>query len=106
MFQNAASANTAITWIVRLLGFLFMAFGFMAIMRPLSVLGSVIPFIGSIIGMGTGLVSVVLAGVISLLVIAIAWIAVRPVLGITLIVLAVGGFIMMRKMAAAKPAQA
>jgi len=106
MFQNAASANTAITWIVRLLGFLFMAFGFMAIMRPLSVLGSVIPFIGSLIGMGTGLVSVVLAGVISLLVIAIAWIAVRPVLGITLIVLAVGGFIMMRKMAAAKPAQA
>jgi hypothetical protein len=78
----------------------------MAIMRPLSVLGSVIPFIGSIIGMGTGLVSVVLAGTISLLVIAIAWIAVRPVLGIALLVLVVGGFIMMRKMAAAKPAQA
>jgi hypothetical protein len=78
----------------------------MAIMRPLSVLGSVIPFIGSIIGMGTGLVSVVLAGTISLLVIAIAWIAVRPVLGIALLVLVVGGFIMMRKMAAAKPVQA
>jgi hypothetical protein len=106
MFQNAASANTIITWILRFAGFLFMTFGFMAIMRPLSVLGSVIPFIGSIIGMGTGLVSVVLAGTISLLVIAIAWIAVRPVLGITLIVLAVGGFIWMRKMAASKPAQA
>ena len=106
MFQNAASANTLITWILRFVGFLFMTFGFMAIMRPLSVLGSVIPFIGSIIGMGTGLVSVVLAGVISLLVIAIAWIAVRPVLAIALIVLAVGGFIWMRKMAAAKPAQA
>jgi hypothetical protein len=39
-------------------------------------------------------------------VIAIAWIAVRPVLGIALLVLVVGGFIMMRKMAAAKPAQA
>ncbi len=106
MFQNAAAANTLITWILRFAGFLFMTFGFMAVMRPLSVLGSVIPFIGSIIGMGTGLVSVLLAGTISLVVVALAWIAVRPVLGITLIALAVGGFILMRKMAAARPAQA
>jgi hypothetical protein len=100
MFKNAASANTMITWLVRFLGFLFMSFGFMAIMRPLSVLGSVIPFIGSIIGMGTGLISFVLAGTISLLVIAIAWIFVRPLLGIILLALAVGGFIYTRKLAA------
>lgn len=106
MFQNAAAANTLITWIVRFAGFLFMTFGFMAIMRPLSVLGSVMPFIGSIIGMGTGLVSAILAGTISLFVIALAWIAVRPVLGITLLVLALGGFMLVRKMAAARPAQA
>ncbi len=107
MFKNAASANTIITWLLRFLGFLFMAFGFMAIMRPLSVLGSVIPFIGSIIGMGTGLISFVLAGTISLLVIAIAWIFVRPLLGIAILALVVGGFIYMRKLAAAsKPAAA
>ncbi len=107
MFKNAASANAIITWLVRLGGFLFMAFGFMAIMKPLSVLGSVIPFIGNIIGMGTGLISFVLAGTISFLVIAIAWIFVRPLLGIVLLVLAIGGFIYMRKLAAAsKPAVA
>ncbi|HRH94465.1 MAG TPA: TMEM43 family protein [Prosthecobacter sp.] len=107
MFKNAESANVIITWLVRFLGFLFMAFGFMAIMRPLSVLGSVVPFIGSIIGMGTGLISFVLAGSISFVVIAIAWIFVRPVLGIALLALAVGGFIYMRKLAAAsKPAAA
>jgi hypothetical protein len=107
MFKNAESANVIITWLVRFLGFLFMAFGFMAIMRPLSVLGSVVPFIGSIIGMGTGLISFVLAGSISFVVIAIAWIFVRPVLGIVLLALAVGGFIYMRKLAAAsKPAAA
>ena len=83
------------------------SFGFMAIMRPLSVLGSVIPFIGNIIGMGTGLISFVLAGTISLLVIAIAWIFVRPLLGIAILALVVGGFIYMRKLAAAsKPAAA
>jgi Transmembrane protein 43 len=105
MFKNAEDTNKMITWLVRFLGFLFMAFGFMAIMRPLSVLGSVIPFIGNIIGMGTGLISFVLAGTISLLVIAIAWIFVRPLLGIVILALAVGGFIYMRKLAAAsKPA--
>ncbi len=101
MFKNAASANTFITWLARLGGFLFMAFGFMAIMRPLSVLGSVVPFIGNIIGMGTGLISFVLAGTISLVVIAIAWIVVRPLLGIVILALAIGGFIYTRKLAAA-----
>lgn len=106
MFKNAASANTMITWLVRFLGFLFMSFGFMAITRPLSVLGSVIPFIGSIIGMGTGLISFVLAGTISLLVIAIAWIFVRPLLGIILLAVAVGGFIYTRKLAASSKSAA
>jgi transmembrane protein TMEM43 len=107
MFKSAASTNTMITWLVRFLGFLFMAFGFMAVMKPLSVVGSVIPFIGNIIGMGTGLISFALAGTISFLVIAIAWIFVRPLLGIVLLVLAIGCFIYMRKLAAAsKPATA
>ncbi|MFZ2276998.1 MAG: TMEM43 family protein [Prosthecobacter sp.] len=100
-------ANTIETWLVRFFGFLFMAFGFMAIMKPLSVLGSVIPFIGNIIGMGTGLISFVLAGAISFLVIAIAWIFVRPLLGIAMLALAIGAFIYTRKLAAAsKPAAA
>lgn len=101
MFKNAASANKIITWLARLGGFLFMAFGFMAVMRPLSVLGSVVPFIGSIIGMGTGLISFMLAATISLVVIAIAWIVVRPLLGITVLVLAVGALVCTRKLAAA-----
>jgi len=107
MFKDAASANAMVTWLVRFLGFLFMAFGFMAIMKPLSVLGSVIPFIGDIIGMGTGLISFALAGTISFIVIAIAWIFVRPLLGIVMLALAVGAFIYTRKLAAAtKPATA
>ncbi len=101
MFKDAATANTIITWLVRFLGFLFMAFGFMAIMKPLSVLGSVIPFIGDIIGVGTGLISFVLAGTISFVVIAIAWIVVRPLLGILMLALAIGGFFYIRKLAAA-----
>lgn len=106
MFKNAAKANVVETWLWRLGGFLFMAFGFMAIMRPLSVLGSVIPFIGNIIGMGTGLISFALAGAISFFVIALAWIFVRPLLGIVLLALAIGGLIYTRKLAAASKAKA
>lgn len=106
MFKNANSANNFMTWLGRFGGFLFMSFGFMAIMRPLSVLGSVVPFIGSIIGMGTGLIAFLLAAVISLFVIAIAWIAARPILGIVLLVAAVGGLIALRKMASGSRAEA
>jgi Transmembrane protein 43 len=101
MFKDAAVGNMIFTWLLRFVGFLFMAFGFMAIMRPLSVLGSVIPFIGNIIGMGTGLISFAIAGTISFVVIAIAWIVVRPLLGIALLALAIGGLIFTRKLAAA-----
>ncbi|WP_395750274.1 TMEM43 family protein [Prosthecobacter sp.] len=109
MFKTAARENSVITWVVRLLGFLFMAFGFMAVMRPLSVVGSVVPLVGNVIGMGTGLISFVLAATLSFLVIALAWIVVRPLLGIVLLALAIGGLIYTRRLAASsrvKPALA
>ena len=106
MFKNAHSANAMMTWIIRFLGFLIMAFGFMAVMRPLAVLGSVVPAIGNIIGLGTGLISFVLAATISLLVIAIAWIVVRPLLGIALLALVIGGFLFTKKLAAKSNASA
>jgi len=106
MIKNAESANKIMTWVARFFGFLIMAFGFMALMRPLGVLGSVIPLIGNIIGTGTGLISFVLAGTLSVLVIAVAWVVARPLLGVALVVLAVCGLILMLKMAKAGKAAA
>ena len=106
MFKDAASANTVLTWLARLGGFVFMTFGFMAITRPLSILGSVLPFLGNLIGAGTGFISLMLAATISLTVIAIAWFAARPILGIVLLALAVGAFIYSRKLAARSKAAA
>ncbi|HYF36720.1 MAG TPA: TMEM43 family protein [Prosthecobacter sp.] len=100
MFQNAVSANKLLTWLLRLAGFVVMAIAFALIMRPLSVLGSIVPFIGNVIGAGTGMIAFVLAATISLGVIAIAWLFARPVLGILLLALTIGGFIYTRKIAA------
>ena len=63
--------------------------GFMLIAKPLAVLGDIVPFIGTLIGFGTGLLAFVMAGVLSLVTVAIAWIAYRPMLGVALIALAI-----------------
>lgn len=107
MFEAARSANTMMTWIVRLVGFLLMYIGISMVLKPLSVLADVLPILGDIVGIGTGLVAGVVAFVCALVTIAIAWIFYRPVLGIVLLVLAGAAlFLLWKKKQAAKPAVA
>jgi hypothetical protein len=93
MFQHAESENSLITWLVRAGGFIAMFIGLAAILNPLKVFADIVPFIGSIIGFGTGLVALMLAVAGSLIVIAVAWLAARPLLGGTLLVLGVAAVI-------------
>jgi len=88
MFAQAQASNRMITWLIRLGGFVLMGIGFGMLFRPLSVMGDVVPFIGNIIGAGTGFVGFLLAAILSLITIAIAWFVYRPVLGIGLLVFA------------------
>ena len=105
MFASAQSANTVMCWIVRLVGILLMYMGLSMVFRPLSVLADVLPILGDIVGIGTGFVAGILAGICGLTTIAIAWIVYRPVLGVALLAL-VGGlvFLLMKKRAAKKAA--
>ena len=93
MFAAAERQNTLLTWGLRLVGLLLMAFGFSRMLRPLVVFADVLPPVGSLVGAGVGVVSFLLAAVISLLTIAVAWVVYRPLLGVTLIVLAVGALV-------------
>lgn len=88
MFASAQSANTMMCWLLRLAGFLMMFFGLSMVFKPLSVLGDVVPFIGTVIGIGTGIVAFVIALVCALVTIAIAWLFYRPLVGISLLVAA------------------
>lgn len=90
MFQRAESENTALTWGLRLAGFFVMLIGFSLLLNPLKILADVVPFIGSIVGFGTGLISLILAFVGSVIAIAVAWLAVRPLLGGSLLLIALG----------------
>ena len=79
------------TWLFRLAGFLAMYIGLGMVLKPLSVLADVLPILGDIVGIGTSIVSGLIAFVCSLVTIAIAWVLYRPVLGIALLVLAALG---------------
>jgi hypothetical protein len=103
MFAAAESKNKLVTWLIRLGAFLMMWIGLSLVMGPLSVIGSVIPFIGSILGAGTGFIAFVLALVLTAVTAAIAWIVFRPLIGIALLVAAAlfffGGFKWLRSKA-------
>jgi hypothetical protein len=99
MFTVAQKENSTMTWILRLVGFLVMWAGLALILNPLKVIADVVPFIGDIIGMGIGLLTVLIALPLSLLTIAIAWIFYRPLLGIALLALAgVAVFMLVKRM--------
>lgn len=105
MFQQAEASNSHLTWILRGVGFVVMGIGFSLLLRLLSVIGDLVPFIGDLIGAGTAFVAFAAAGACSLVTIAVAWIAVRPVVGITLIVAACGfGYAIHQRRSAKKAA--
>lgn len=97
MFKNAQESNKTVTWILRVVGILFMFIGFQMIFNVLQVIGSVIPFIGRIIGMGTGLVAGILTIILASIVIAIAWIFYRPIIGIGLLTVAIVAYVYLIK---------
>jgi hypothetical protein len=93
MFKAEKSSNNRLGWILRVVGFFLIFMGFSALFKILSVIGDVVPFIGNIIGFGTSLISGLLAFGISFIVIAIAWIYYRPVIGISLLAIAAGSIV-------------
>ena len=91
MFQNEHEANTMLTWILRIIGILVIISGLRMIFGILTTLLKVLPFLASIMNFGTGLVCGIVGVVWSLIVIALAWLFYRPIIGIA--ILAVAGFI-------------
>lgn len=90
MFDRAQSASKFLRWALRIGGFFLLFIGFSGILKPLTTLLSVVPFLSKLLGYATGLVAFVLAAAISFVVIAIAWFFYRPLLAIGLLAAAVG----------------
>lgn len=102
MFETARSGNALMTWILRLVGWLVMFIGIRKVLAPIPTLGDVLPFLGGILSAGTGFIAGVVSVVLTLVVVAVAWIFYRPVLAVVLLVLAGAGvFLLLKKRGAA-----
>lgn len=99
MFTTAHESNSMWAWILRGVGFFLIFGGFRSIFKVISVVADVLPFLGNIAGVGIGIISGVLTIVVGLVTVAIAWVFFRPVLGISLLVIAAAavGFLIYRK---------
>ena len=81
-------ANNMWTWALRILGVLMVIGGLKGIFGFIETILKVVPFVAGIFGWGVGLVCSVVGIAWSLIVIAIAWLFYRPLLGISLLILA------------------
>lgn len=88
IFESAHNSNTFWLWTLRIIGILLVIAGLKGIFGILETLFKVVPFLAGIVGWGIGLVCTVVGIVWSLIIIALAWLFYRPLLGITLLVVA------------------
>ena len=86
------SQNKTMTWIFRLVGTILMIAGVASILSIIKYLASYIPFLGKFVMNAIGLISILVGLALSLVIIAISWFVVRPVLSIILLVV-IGGLI-------------
>ena len=97
MIEQARSENNMLTWVLRLVGVLLIVIGLKGMFGLLPMLFKVLPFLGSIVDTGVGLVSWIFGLAWSLIIIAIAWLVFRPIIGISLLVLAIAGIVFLKR---------
>lgn len=84
-FKGAEASNSMFTWILRFVGWLLMCIGFCMLFGPIQVMADIIPFIGDLVGIGTGLFGFMIGSALSLVVIAVGWIVARPLIGMLML---------------------
>lgn len=98
MFREKASEERVVTWLLRVVGFIVMLVGFCLMASPLSTLLGVIPLLEDLAEIGAFLTALVIAVPLTLIIIATAWIAHRPLIGVGLIVAAIVLAFVLRKL--------
>ena len=88
IIEAEKEANNMWTWALRIIGIMMVIGGLKGIFGFVETILKVVPFVAGIFGWGIGLVCTVVGVAWSLIVIAIAWLFYRPLLGISLLVLA------------------
>lgn len=88
MINIIKTENKILKWVLRLVGVILVISGVSALFKPLSTLANFVPILGGLVDTAIGLVAFLVGGALSLIVIAVAWIRYRPLLGIGLLAVA------------------
>ena len=104
MFAEAHQENSAMTWMLRLFGILMVIGGLKMMFSIVPTLLKVLPFLGKIVEAGIALICIVGGGAWSIVIIALAWLFYRPLIGIPMLLVAGAGIWYLRKIAAEKKA--
>jgi len=88
MMQSAEESNEIMTWVLRILGIILVCAGLKMIFALLVTLLKVLPFLANILNWGVNLICNIIGVAWSFIIIGIAWVFYRPLLGITLLVIA------------------
>jgi hypothetical protein len=99
MFAGEHSSNSMWTWIYRILGVLLVIGGLKSMFSILPTLFKVLPFLGNIVEAGVGLVCSIFGFAWSFIIIAIAWLFYRPLIGVALLAVAIAGIWFLKKKA-------
>jgi len=91
MVGQLKAENSASTWAGRIVLTILMCVGFSLFFSPIKTLTSMIPFLGKFLGKATQKIAQVIGAIagiaLSLLIIAVSWIAVRPLVAIPLLLI-------------------
>ena len=97
MFSSERASNNMWKWLLRLVGFFLIIGGLKGIFEILVTILKVIPFLANLVNLAMNIVIGVVAFAITLIVIALAWLYYRPVLGIILLAIAVAALVFFAK---------
>ncbi|MEJ1967421.1 MAG: TMEM43 family protein [Rhizomicrobium sp.] len=97
MISDQQKAESMITWILRGVGVFVMFVGFAMFFGPIATLAAILPFLGTLVRGATTFFAFVLTIPVSLITIAIAWLAFRPLIGGGILIVAAGlGYLLWR----------
>jgi hypothetical protein len=85
LFKAQEHSEKIVTWILRAVGFVVIFIGLVLIAQPIATVLAFLPFFENIAEAGIFLMAVMLAVPLTLLIVAVAWLAHRPLIGAVLI---------------------
>ena len=100
VFKAEANRNMLMTIALRIGFIIFLSIGIYCVCDPIVTLASFVSFVGDILGFTILLASFILGTLIGVVVIALAWLFYRPLLGVLLLLTVTGIWILMNSMAA------